>query len=79
VVDPFWGTGKEELTRRTCSTARCGRPDGKGSGGDIRGGGRQLAVLGAWSNRSERGRSGGDIRGGGRQLCSGSAVVGTAA
>jgi hypothetical protein len=37
VVDPFWGGGKEELTERTSSTARCGRPERNGGGGDVRG------------------------------------------
>jgi hypothetical protein len=37
VVDLFWGGGKEELTGRTCSTVRCGRPEGNGGGGGVRG------------------------------------------
>jgi hypothetical protein len=32
-VYPFWGGGKEELTGRMSSTARCGRPEGNGGGG----------------------------------------------
>jgi hypothetical protein len=58
VVDPFWGGRKEKLTERTSSTVRCGRPevvvDSSGCGEVVHDG----AVLGAWSNRSERGRSG---------------------
>jgi hypothetical protein len=46
VVDPFWGGGKEELTGRTSSTARCGRPEGNNGGGGVRGGGRRLRVRG---------------------------------
>jgi hypothetical protein len=37
VVDPFWGGGKEELTGRMRSTARCGRSEGNGGGGGVRG------------------------------------------
>jgi hypothetical protein len=37
VVDPFWGGGKEDLTGRMSSTGRCGRPEGNGNGGGVRG------------------------------------------
>jgi hypothetical protein len=33
----FWGGGKEEFTERTCSTMRCGRPEGNDGGGGVRG------------------------------------------
>jgi hypothetical protein len=37
VVDPFWGGGMDELTGRTSSTVRCGRPEGNSGGGGVRG------------------------------------------
>jgi hypothetical protein len=37
VVDPFWGGGKEDLTGRMSSMGRCGRPEGNGNGGGVRG------------------------------------------
>jgi hypothetical protein len=46
VVDPFWGGGKEELTERMSSTARCRQPEGNGGGAASGGGGRWLGVQG---------------------------------
>jgi hypothetical protein len=46
VVDPFWGGGKEELTERMSSTARCRQPEGNGGGAASGGGGRRLGVQG---------------------------------
>jgi hypothetical protein len=36
-VDLFSGSRMEELTGRMSSTARCGRPEGNGGGGGVRG------------------------------------------
>jgi hypothetical protein len=51
VVDPFWGGEKDELTRRTSSMARCGRPEGNSGGAASGGGGRRLRVQGGCTRR----------------------------
>jgi hypothetical protein len=62
VVDPFWGSRKEELTGRMSSKARCGRREGNGGGGGIRGwwstarGVGRLYTVAQCSGRGQNGR-----------------------